>query len=741
MSDWKRDLEGLRESLPNGPSGNEGPFGDSQKKPEEEPLGEVTPDVEVPTRSLLYILYAANYDLDPMIRKLYPEGKQQYLNAMLRSLEAGQNQWPESVTSREQALAPYSDEEIRSWFESSGRPFLEQLGYPDSNAYLREILQETSPAPVEAAPEVLYRADEAAAEQSGGLISDPDAQQSFFHSRSMLRDDALRSRLVKKRAPNSTPPVTTGRTSRENQADFDGSKGMRGQEEGSQATGLIVNTGTHPREGAPQEGAERGAKFNTKLGTFVHPDYSAKNYHPPDSTKLEVPPGTEEWLRSKESGTDSGFRLSGEASERVGEIKFDWSLIDRGGDSIFLSFVGKVEDGATGRLKPSERKLAFNLPKEAVVAARGGERLAIEQAAKECVLKNQGSPFVQVIYNRSSGNVFFGLGKKDLPEIGKEISIGELRSIAGERAEEVTTYIDRKSREFKTLDYETEKGPMRGFEIFLLAQRVDNDKLPGVKGKKLSQVVWDEAFRQIWEKEVGPEKLAQLRAQAEQMPAVIMHASQPRTSDRRPAVEVTRNPEKNRWIVSPDVGRQADIAVPKNKFFGLIREEFGTDYRKFLEAGKFREFANEAEISPSEAINLAAEKILLESGRDADYQELQRFAEWPRDKQAKFLVDNGLRVGGEHNFGLLFKRLYLFVSGGEVEQADSSNAGEGQMKRHGARVAATVRRESFRPSERKESSTGIDDRELADIMQWAEEEASNAPYNPNYDPTNKIGLI
>ena len=77
-----------------------------------------------------------------------------------------------------------------------------------------------------------------------------------------------------------------------------------------------------------------------------------------------------------------------------------------------------------------------------------------------------------------------------------------------------------------------EKEPMWAFDAFILEQYV-----PG-QDKKLKQLVWDEAFRQTWEKTVGSEKLQELRVQAEQAPPeqpVRADVSRPKTAEQRTA--------------------------------------------------------------------------------------------------------------------------------------------------------------------------------------------------------------
>lgn len=157
-ADWKNELANIRENLPPGKGDviESAPQPQAQDQARETPTPEAEqketqPDIEIPRQSPLYIYYAANYELDPLIAKLYPQGKRQYLNAMLRSMEAGQNLWPESITNRKEALEPVSEKDIRGWFESSGSRALAQLGYSNPKQYLQEILQQDlKPASAEA---------------------------------------------------------------------------------------------------------------------------------------------------------------------------------------------------------------------------------------------------------------------------------------------------------------------------------------------------------------------------------------------------------------------------------------------------------------------------------------------------------------------------------------------------------------------------------------------------------------
>jgi hypothetical protein len=156
-SDWKNQLAETRGDFPPGKGEvlESAHQSESEAQPEaqdrEQPQeildqeavpAEKEPDINIPQRSPLYILYAANYDLDPLIPKLYPEGKQQYLNALLRAMEQGQNSWPESISNREEALEPLSEEDIKNWFEGPGKQALAEVSYSNPEQYLREILQQ-----------------------------------------------------------------------------------------------------------------------------------------------------------------------------------------------------------------------------------------------------------------------------------------------------------------------------------------------------------------------------------------------------------------------------------------------------------------------------------------------------------------------------------------------------------------------------------------------------------------------
>ena len=112
--------------------------------------------------------------------------------------------------------------------------------------------------------------------------------------------------------------------------------------------------------------------------------------------------------------------------------------------------------------------------------------------------------------------------------------------------------------------------------------------------------------------------------------------------------------------MSPDVGQKADILGPKNKFYNLIHQEFGTDYRRFFEAGSLGRFANEAEMSAPKAINLLAEKILLESGRNEDSGNFKGLQELPHNKQVEFLAGSGLKIGDNELLGFCLKD-YIYL--------------------------------------------------------------------------------
>ena len=183
----------MREQLP---PGNEGAFDSSRTVQEAEPMTEkITPDVDISTKSPLYIYYAANYDLDPMIQKLYPEGKRQYLNSMLKSIEAGQNEWPDpNMTSRAEALTPMSEQEIRKWF-SKPEVYrqMKEAGYENPDKYLQEILQIQ-----EESPQKRGTIRNTNSGSCGGTAtrhnSGPESGRitiNYIHTRSMLRDEVL----------------------------------------------------------------------------------------------------------------------------------------------------------------------------------------------------------------------------------------------------------------------------------------------------------------------------------------------------------------------------------------------------------------------------------------------------------------------------------------------------------------------------------------------------------------------
>lgn len=375
----------------------------------------------------------------------------------------------------------------------------------------------------------------------------------------------------------------------------------------------------------------------------------------PNARGVEVPAGVvaDFYAGSKQEGMEIGEG----GMDRLGKITIDWSGLDHGEDFIYVEFNYQQEDKKRGVLRQQNSNIVINLPQEALALAKNGNREVLENIVRNCLEKNKGSRHAQINYDRGTGTILFGLGEKNAPEIGVKLSPQNLKKIAGTRAGEVDRYVDIRARAFTGVDSDVEA--MWDFDKFILEQYV-----PG-KNKKLKQLVWDEAFRQIFEATVGMEKLQELKEKViESAILVDPNKEAGKFIASKPGV---RSPveDRNKWIKGLRQVEQSRFQSAENNFLNSISQEFKGDYKAFLSSGRFLEFANNADLKVSVAINFLAKVILKDTGREQEYNEFLEFQNLPNEKQLEYLNNKGVDVSNKFSLQLLAMRLNMFLGSNE----------------------------------------------------------------------------
>jgi hypothetical protein len=437
-----------------------------------------------------------------------------------------------------------------------------------------------------------------------------------------------------------------------------------------------------------------------------------RTYTPPVNPSVEVPPGLASDFYKRGESSSGALEISGELGAKIRDVKFDWQL-ERG--FVKVDFVTQIEDRSRKIMMDRKVNVVFNLPKESIYAAQNGDLQSIQDTVLECVQKNQGSPFAQVNYDSSSGNIFFGLGEKDQPRVGVKLDRQGLQNVAGKRRDDVLAYMDRRAKDFRSLDFEKEAEPMWEFQNYLLQQYV-----PGYN-KKLSQLVWDEAFAQIWKEKIGEEAHDKLKQKVEQAsPEPASASAEPRSSG--------KPPEKTGVVIDASRAQRVMRKPEGQSFLNSINAEFGDNYLDFLTSGKFWDFKTNANLKVSEAMNILADKILLQAGRSAEYAEFQRFASLSKEEQKKIIDDSGIKHDSSVASALLGARLRMFLS-----SPDSANAGVGQRTRQADARTGVPDKVENAPRTRSAA--------LQEIFDQSEKFVNSLPYNPDYDPEVEAGII
>ncbi len=657
--DWKKQLSEMRENLPKSKGNGESqePLLEATEEPVE--VQEVSGDTIISTKSPLYISYGHFYDLDPSIQQTYPEGVQQYLNALLHSMEAGQMDWPASISNRTEALEPIDEKSIKQWFETSGRAGMEEAGIKDPEKHLSQILrQEEAIKPVSEAESKDASVDFS---ELPTIIEDPDqgeSQVNFFRQTDAYNKEV--NRRAKKK-PGETATESETENQKETQQDFLHSVGMKRQEQNQESSGLYININTgKDKPSVPRQ----KRKLDRRAVVSVDPKYKKTNYRPGETAiGLSVPEQLAKEFKFKgHTGRRELKVLKAEIAANVRKPEFDF-MPDR--HQLKINFRADVNE--QGTIRERDFYVYVNLPKEAEAQYLENPE-QVREALLELVAVNEGSRYPKILYNTNSQSLDIGFGNENNFYTAITLSPKDLRDKLPDLADDVNQYMSRK---FATHLAFEEKQKMWNFEKLLEKTVGTNSNGQRVE---LTQQAWDDAFSQVWKQKVGEQKLAELSVNVLENSGTGQADSTTNEKNVNESPRAThnkdrRNPERTRWAVSEGIAEKLDSRTNTKKFLKIITEKFGTDYLAFLKSGEFWRTTEEAKVQVPDAINILAKQTLLDAGRANDYAEFKEFADLPKDRQMEILTQNGVKVDKGLTASILVKRLGLFFTRNEEDKA------------------------------------------------------------------------
>jgi hypothetical protein len=584
--------------------------------------------------------YDSFYETDP---RLYPQEEnaqaQPFDKILIEDWETLKASKPPEISDKDfeaEWLSPLSKEQIEEAIQASINSAQNTVDQEALQAYKERFLQRVDEynqrlEQVQHAPEVTV--------QNTGLIIDPDegeSQLNYLNSASVKRDEAIRRRLqTGPQEPIGAIDITDDKSwQREDQADFEGSKGMKRQQETNRTSNLIVNTGIEPRieQGQPQHITP---KLDRKRGLYISPNYRPSNYKVPEPViDFSVPQKA-----AKEFGYKEG---AAQSEQRIFRVELAVNI--RKPEFIFLPQEGKLklfytaDEDKDGTVTPKRRNVYINLNPEEFLAYNQDPD-SIQQAFLEILQTNEGEQNPKAFYNLHSGNLELGIGGSAHLNVIESLSPKDLREKLPHLAAEVNDYLALKHA--SKLKYE-QKQELYKFQDALWAIL---EVKPNGQKLTLKQKIWDDAFSKYWKQKIGDEKHAEFLVQVLEDSKKQPELNDPIArndkfrAERGKSEPVIRNPEQ-RWSLGPEYLQRPEYQK-KRELFLRLSENFPSWEYILSHAKSLKELAEQAGLTVPETFYTLGEDVLAKGEeresqeqrivREQLYAEYQRFLNMGRD--------------------------------------------------------------------------------------------------------------